>query len=158
MDANGDSRPKRKHSSSPYVARPNKHIKDDQFGSYDEVGDEEIELLMEGDLLMDRSPLDARLAPPALVNDSVEWQRTIETVVKNVVSIRFSQTCAFDAEAALTSEATGFVVDKERGYILTNRHVVGAGPFWGYCVFDNHEEVCFTYLPCTYRMDGLFLL
>lgn len=25
-------------------------------------------------------------------------------------------------------------------YILTNRHVVGAGPFWGYCVFDNHEE------------------
>jgi S1-C subfamily serine protease len=26
-------------------------------------------------------------------------------------------------------------------YILTNRHVVGSGPFWGYCVFDNHEEV-----------------
>lgn len=26
-------------------------------------------------------------------------------------------------------------------YILTNRHVVGAGPFWGHCVFDNHEEV-----------------
>jgi S1-C subfamily serine protease len=24
---------------------------------------------------------------------------------------------------------------------LTNRHVVGSGPFWGYCVFDNHEEV-----------------
>jgi hypothetical protein len=24
---------------------------------------------------------------------------------------------------------------------LTNRHVVGAGPFWGYCIFDNHEEV-----------------
>jgi S1-C subfamily serine protease len=26
-------------------------------------------------------------------------------------------------------------------YILTNRHVVGAGPFWGHLVFDNHEEV-----------------
>jgi len=26
-------------------------------------------------------------------------------------------------------------------YIMTNRHVVGAGPFWGYCIFDNHEEV-----------------
>lgn len=24
---------------------------------------------------------------------------------------------------------------------MTNRHVVGAGPFWGHCVFDNHEEV-----------------
>jgi len=31
-------------------------------------------------------------------------------------------------------------VDAEKGYILTNRHVVGAGPFWGYCTFDNHEE------------------
>lgn len=26
-------------------------------------------------------------------------------------------------------------------YIMTNRHVVGSGPFWGHCVFDNHEEV-----------------
>lgn len=24
---------------------------------------------------------------------------------------------------------------------MTNRHVVGPGPFWGHCVFDNHEEV-----------------
>jgi S1-C subfamily serine protease len=24
---------------------------------------------------------------------------------------------------------------------LTNRHVVGSGPFWGFCIFDNHEEV-----------------
>ena len=23
---------------------------------------------------------------------------------------------------------------------MTNRHVVGSGPFWGYCVFDNYEE------------------
>jgi hypothetical protein len=21
------------------------------------------------------------------------------------------------------------------------QHVVGAGPFWGHCIFDNHEEV-----------------
>ena len=73
--------------------------------------------------------------------DSAEWQATIETVVRNVVSIRFCQTCAFDTDPATSSEATGFVVDAERGYILTNRHVVGSGPFWGYCIFDNHEEV-----------------
>ncbi|PHH72780.1 hypothetical protein CDD82_5804 [Ophiocordyceps australis] len=47
-----------------------------------------------------------------------EWQDTIQKVVRNVVAIRFCQT-----------------------YIMTNRHVVGAGPFWGHCVFDNHEEV-----------------
>ncbi|KAK3954042.1 trypsin-like cysteine/serine peptidase domain-containing protein [Pseudoneurospora amorphoporcata] len=78
------------------------------------------------------------LAPGA---DTAEWQATIENVVRNVVSIRFCQTCSFDTDPALTSEATGFVVDAERGYILTNRHVVGSGPFWGYCIFDNHEEV-----------------
>lgn len=78
---------------------------------------------------------------PSLGPDTAEWQLTIENVVRNVVSIRFCQTCSFDTDPALNSEATGFVVDAERGYILTNRHVVGAGPFWGYCIFDNHEEV-----------------
>ncbi|EJT68208.1 Pro-apoptotic serine protease NMA111 [Gaeumannomyces tritici R3-111a-1] len=78
---------------------------------------------------------------PAVGPDTAEWQETIQTVVRNVVSIRFCMTCSFDTDAALTSEATGFVVDAERGYILTNRHVVGSGPFWGYVIFDNHEEV-----------------
>jgi hypothetical protein len=47
--------------------------------------------------------------------DTAEWQATIEKVVRNVVSIRFCQTCSFDTDSALTSEATGFVVDAERG-------------------------------------------
>ena len=73
--------------------------------------------------------------------ENAEWQATIERVVRNVVSIHFCQTCSFDTDTACSSEATGFVVDAEKGYILTNRHVVCAGPFWGFCVFDNHEEV-----------------
>lgn len=76
----------------------------------------------------------------AATAESAEWQATIEKVVKNVVSIHFCQTASFDTDSAISSEATGFVVDAKRGYILTNRHVVGAGPFWGYCIFDNHEE------------------
>lgn len=47
--------------------------------------------------------------------DTAEWQATIQRVVRNVVSIRFCQTCSFDTDPALTSEATGFVVDAERG-------------------------------------------
>lgn len=54
-----------------------------------------------------------RVAPG--VADTAEWQACIEKVVRNVVSIRFCQTCSFDSESALTSEATGFVVDAERG-------------------------------------------
>jgi S1-C subfamily serine protease len=63
-------------------------------------------------------------APPVLhaaTTDSVEWQQTIETVVSKVVSIHFCQTSAFDTDPAMSSEATGFVVDAENGYILTNR-------------------------------------
>lgn len=73
--------------------------------------------------------------------DSPEWQATIENVVKSVVSIHYCQTCSFDTELSMSSQATGFVVDAQRGYILTNRHVVCSGPFWGYVIFDNHEEV-----------------
>jgi S1-C subfamily serine protease len=87
---------------------------------------------------MDVVPSLARIPTTA---ETAEWQATIESVVKNVVAIHFCQPCSFDTDSAMTSEATGFVVDAERGYILTNRHVVGSGPFWGHCIFDNHEEV-----------------
>ena len=137
-DRNGDSR---KRKSSPIAQdRPTKLFKPDKMRGGDG-------LKVNGDLspMSDISysepednPVIAAVRSPT---DSAEWQATIERVVRNVVSIHFCQTCAFDTDAATSSEATGFVVDAERGYILTNRHVVGAGPFWGYCIFDNHEEV-----------------
>jgi hypothetical protein len=59
---------------------------------------------------------DVRLAPLLPTGpDTAEWQETIQSVVRNVVSIRFCQTASFDTDPALTSEATGFVVDAERG-------------------------------------------
>ncbi|KAF4445607.1 hypothetical protein F53441_10671 [Fusarium austroafricanum] len=73
--------------------------------------------------------------------ESEAWQRAIEKVVSCVVSVKFSQPYSFDTEVSKTSEATGFVVDAERGLVLTNRHVVGPGPFSGYIVFNNQEEV-----------------
>jgi pro-apoptotic serine protease NMA111 len=49
--------------------------------------------------------------------DTAEWQETVQKVISSVVSIRFCQTCAFDTDSALTSEATGFVVDAENGLV-----------------------------------------
>lgn len=40
---------------------------------------------------------------------------------------RVTQNRSFDTEAATSSYATGFVVDDERGIIVTNRHVVTPG-------------------------------
>ncbi len=42
-------------------------------------------------------------------------------------ALQVTQTRSFDTEAASSSYATGFVVDKVRGLILTNRHVVTPG-------------------------------
>ncbi|KAH6721885.1 nuclear serine protease-like protein HtrA2/Nma111 [Leptodontidium sp. MPI-SDFR-AT-0119] len=71
----------------------------------------------------------------------VKWQETLDKAAAGVVSVKFCHTRSFDGEKAVSSEATGFVVDAERGYILTNRHVSGPNPFWGRCIFENHEEV-----------------
>ncbi|KAI8327906.1 trypsin-like cysteine/serine peptidase domain-containing protein [Choanephora cucurbitarum] len=70
-----------------------------------------------------------------------KWQGTINTVVKAIVSIRFSQVAAFDTEGPETSEASGFIVDAQNGIILTNRHVACAGPFVGEAICHDHEEV-----------------
>ena len=69
------------------------------------------------------------------------WDRTLERISTGVVSIRFDSTRAFDTERNLSSQATGFVVDAERGLILTNRHVVTPGPVRAQAIFLNQEEV-----------------
>ncbi|KAH7000403.1 trypsin-like cysteine/serine peptidase domain-containing protein [Ilyonectria destructans] len=78
---------------------------------------------------------------PLLGREPEAWQQTIQTVARGVVSIKFCHPYSFDTGFSSTSEATGFVVDSERGYVLTNRHVVGPGPFWGFLIFHNQEEV-----------------
>lgn len=81
------------------------------------------------------------MAPVTGIADTAKWQDTIERGVRIVISIPFCRTCSFGWSAATSSEVTGFIVDAEKSYILTDRHVVGSGPFRGYCIFDNHEEV-----------------
>ena len=56
-------------------------------------------------------------------------------------SINVDQARAFDTEWNTTAQATGFVVDAERGLILTNRHVVTPGPVTAEATFLNREEV-----------------
>ncbi|KAI1174635.1 Pro-apoptotic serine protease NMA111 [Nemania sp. FL0916] len=134
------SRSKRK-AASPTDERPLKQFRHGLNGKIspgENTPDvEHAGFVTKSDLEDDEVPVFYHQSQPA---DTAEWQATIENVVRCVVSIRFCQTCSFDTDAACASEATGFVVDAERGLIITNRHVVGAGPFTGYVVFDNHEE------------------
>ena len=136
MESNGHPRPKRKGSPSTTYDRPTKLFKPEHSELLDMNGSPNGSACYEDDGIPEGT-----VPPVTATADTAEWQATIEAVVKNVVSIHFCQTCSFDTSSALASEATGFVVDAAKGYILTNRHVVGSGPFWGYCIFDNHEEV-----------------
>lgn len=105
---NGAARAKRKQHPSAIDERPPKRAvngKDSAGQNTPEVG-----MLYEDDAVEEE---ETRIIPG--VADSAEWQACIENVVRNVVSIRFCQTCSFDTDPALTSEATGFVVDAERG-------------------------------------------
>jgi hypothetical protein len=56
-----------------------------------------------------------------------DWRRALSRVVPAVAVLRTTAPRAFDTEVAGASYATGFVVDKARGIILTNRHVVKPG-------------------------------
>ncbi|RLN09934.1 protease Do-like 7 isoform X1 [Panicum miliaceum] len=70
-----------------------------------------------------------------------DWRRALSRVVPSVVVLRTTAPRAFDTEVAGASYATGFVVDKSRGIILTNRHVVKPGPVVAEAMFVNREEI-----------------
>mgnify|MGYP001813105856 CR=1 FL=1 len=84
------------------------------------------------------------LVPPVFAAEEPAWTETLERISSGVVSIRVDSTRAFDTEWNTSSQATGFVVDAERGLILTNRHVVTPGPVIAEAIFRNNEEVALT--------------
>ncbi|XP_074572325.1 protease Do-like 7 [Curcuma longa] len=102
------------------------------------LGPDEIDSsCMKGDLAMEVDGQPAREGAAT----AEDWRRVLAKVVPAVVVLRTTATRAFDTETAGASYATGFVVDKVRGIILTNRHVVAPGPVVAEAMFVNREEV-----------------
>lgn len=102
----------------------------------------------EGAVVMEEATMKEELAmdidPPPLqagIATADDWRRALGRVVPAVVVLRTTACRAFDTEAAGASYATGFVVDKRHGIILTNRHVVKPGPVVAEAMFVNREEV-----------------
>jgi len=52
-----------------------------------------------------------------------QWAQTLSRAANSVVSLQLAQLRNFDDAEQGGSTATGFVVDAERGILLTNRHV-----------------------------------
>lgn len=89
------------------------------------------------------------LSPPAKAAPSAKpvapaedpWSAMVKAATPAVISIDILRTRTFDTEDAGHSFATGFVVDAERGIILTNRHVVTPGPVTSEAITQNNEVV-----------------
>ncbi|CAI5746512.1 unnamed protein product [Peronospora destructor] len=87
------------------------------------------------------SRLAAELVAAEVNQNKSDWKATLERVVPAIVSLKLNSPKFFDTESPGNGSATGFVVDAEKGIILTNRHVVGPGPIDAEAVFQNNEEV-----------------
>lgn len=59
--------------------------------------------------------------------EAAMWKESLARVIPAIVVVRVCSSGPFDGEGAGYSKATGFVVDKARGIILTNRHVITPG-------------------------------
>ncbi len=72
---------------------------------------------------------------------SARWSAVLANTVPSVVSLQISYVRDFVETNQGVSSATGFVVDAEKGIILTNRHVVGSGPISMTATFQNLERI-----------------
>ena len=75
------------------------------------------------------------------LRENATWAATLERIAQSVVAIEIDGTRAFDTEWSTSAQATGFVIDAEKGLILTNRHVVTPGPVTAEATFLDREEV-----------------
>ncbi|KAG6777396.1 hypothetical protein POTOM_017217 [Populus tomentosa] len=88
----------------------------------------------------DQVELESELPPEKEVITD-DWRDAINKVVPAVVVLQTTACRSFDTELPSSGSATGFVVDKNRGIILTNRHVVKPGPVVAQAIFVNNEEI-----------------
>jgi len=88
-------------------------------------------------------PAPAKPSPPVAsdATESAQWAKTIALVADSIVTVRVDMARAFDTDWNASAQATAFVVDAERGLLLTNRHVVTPGPVIAQAIFRNKEEV-----------------
>jgi pro-apoptotic serine protease NMA111 len=100
-------------------------------------------VLSDGAALGATSTVPPRVPVPAVAEEAsaADWAATLERIASSVVAIQIDQARSFDTERNVSAQATGFVVDADRGLILTNRHVVTPGPVTAEATFLNREEV-----------------
>lgn len=63
------------------------------------------------------------------------------TVINAIVNIHINKVRSWDDGYNTSSKGTGFVIDSERGLILTNKHILGVGPVVAWGEFANKKMI-----------------
>ncbi|KAH7303122.1 putative nuclear serine protease HtrA2/Nma111 [Stachybotrys elegans] len=138
----GQTRPKRKASlSEPQLAKRQASERPSKEDSPDVD-------------LPDRQDKTSNLAAdpmlcPGMPGGPDKWEDTIKRVASSVVAIRFSHPRSFDAETAMTGEATGFVVDAKRGKCNATLSIVTL-----YTTFGNSPAAYNDFNTCYYQASA----
>lgn len=69
------------------------------------------------------------------------WQTAHKLARAASCAFRVSSLTDYDIFDAGSHKASGNVVDKLRGIVITNGHVVGDAPSWGIVVFNETRQV-----------------
>jgi S1-C subfamily serine protease len=75
------------------------------------------------------------ICPPAAAVDSEN------DIVNSIVNIQIDKVRSWDDGYNSSSKGTGFIIDSKRGYILTNKHIIGVGPVIAYGEFSNKRSI-----------------
>src|SRR5690606_403015 len=82
-----------------------------------------------------------KAGPDTGSSPTAKWEETLERVARGVVVLKVTVPREYDTEYSGSYLGTGFVVDKEQGLILSNRHLVQPGPVVAEAAFLNQDEV-----------------
>jgi len=81
---------------------------------------------------------------PTHAKEESRWKTVLDQVSGSILAISVDGVRNFDTAVSSSRQATGFIIDAERGIVLTNRHVVQAGPVVAKGIFLNREEIQLT--------------
>lgn len=87
------------------------------------------------------TPTPPPTSTPKAPIEAASWDETLERVLPCIVSLKVTIPRALDTSSVGNIQGTGFIVDRERGIILTNRHLTLPNPVRAEAVLYNHEEV-----------------
>ena len=105
--------------------------------------------LIESPLLVASGSVPGMVVAAAAPSAVSKWEQTILASIDSIVAIKATQTRSFDTEVTGAYHATGFLVgsyqssgSSNRDYlVLSNRHVVSAGPVVAKAIFADYEQV-----------------